>query len=216
MFADFTMIYEMGKDGKQIVKYKDNGNIKLVISSENGDIEQLIVDKKAYVAMSLGGKEKKYMDFDKISKGMSMFSSAMGDEQNTTSDVKIKMLKKLGDKKIQDSITAEEWEVLVEDGGEKIKDKIVVTKDKRVFNATKEYLKALKRFSGGEDFDKFFILENGYVVVGIEGMQLVNFDTKKVDSSAFKIGPMEIQIENNRSKKQSFDSLKIFGFISLL
>ncbi len=96
MFADFTMIYEMGKDGKQIVKYKDNGNIKLVISSENGDIEQLIVDKKAYVAMSLGGKEKKYMDFDKISKGMSMFSSAMGDEPKYKQVMSNPNVKKLG------------------------------------------------------------------------------------------------------------------------
>jgi len=205
LFADFTLEYKMEDNTKQMVQYKDAQHVLISTGDSKEQNAQLILGNKRYMVINQNGK-KRYMDMDVMMNQMKQLSSAFGgkpqEESANHNSPKFKIIKK-GKHKTVAGIKGQVWTIEHNEDGKKEHLDIVVTDNKKVVDAVHKYIEAMNQFTqmGGEKNDglsSILAIEKGYVTIGLEGMELVKFDTSNIDSSLYVL-PKGMNVSNNKS-----------------
>ena len=209
LFADFTLEYKMEGNMKQVVQYKDAQHVMISTRDSKEQNAQLIIGNKRYMVINQNGK-KRYMDMDVMMNQMKQLSSAFGgmpkEESATHNSSKLKIIKK-GKHKTVAGIKGQVWTVEHNEDGKKERLNIVVTDNKKVVDAVHKYIDAMNQFTqmGGEKDDGFssiLAIKKGYVTIGLEGMELVKFDTSDIDNSVYAL-PKGMNVGKQLNKGRS-------------
>ena len=206
LFADFTLVYEMGggPEGKreEVIQYRDDAHVKLSFRKA-GDKEksnpegQYIVDGTRYTVLREDGKLI-YMNMSKIDEA----TAKLVDELNVSREADhtaeaqkpfFTVLKKGAAKTIA-GIEGEAWEVESEEDGEKYREEIVVTNNKELVDAMRITLDILKQFGEGpygmeigDDIVSMMLVTDEYVLLSAEGMEFRKLSGERIDDTVFKL-----------------------------
>jgi len=204
LFADFTLIYEMGGGAEEkrdeVIQYRDDAHVKLSFrkSSDKGKSNpegQYIIDGVRYTVLREDGKLI-YMNMSKIDKA----TAKLVDELNVSSVANNTVQKKKpfftvlkrGESKTIAGIKGEVWEVESEEDGEKYREKIVVTNNKELVDAMRTSLEILERFGEGpygmeidDDLVTMMLVTDEYILLSAEGMEFKTLSKESIDDSVF-------------------------------
>ncbi len=195
--ADYILEYQMENDIQKFM-YHSSTRSKMINHSDRDKSEIYKIGKKIYIVTDDNGK-KNIVDVDdirKMSKSMGFDASQYIQKQEKP---KYK-IKKTGKRVKVGGISGEIWVVSGTYNGEKFKDKIVVTKDKRVIKAIHAMYSMLGSIGGASVDDSFLEVQKGYVTIKADGMKLKSFSNKRIASS-------EYQLPKN-AKKQQMPNIK--------
>jgi len=205
LFADFTMIYEMGGGAEgtreEVIQYRDPDTIKMSFhrkGEKHPDLTgEYILQGTRYTVLEEEGKLT-YMNVDKVDKALTKLT----DEMNISSvergeKVKQKpfftLKRKLGKKEVA-GIEGEVWEVESKEDGRTYTEQIVVTNDRGIVRAMKIAIEALKSFGEGpygmeidHDLETMMLPAEDYALISAEGMKFKSYHTRKIDDSVFQL-----------------------------
>jgi hypothetical protein len=200
--ADFVMVYQMPQNSKQIIEYKDQNHVKITLKDANNKVNavELFVDGKYYMGVLYNGKIV-YKDMSgMLQRAKVMYGDVMQEkEQSKNQKDDFKVIKK-GKKINYLGINGWEWELLINDNGEKNKVKVIVTKDKAFINAIKKVNNLYKKYMDANEDNFNMELEDGYYVVSFEDMKLLEFKQKDIPSSDFVVSSGKKSIKLNAKK----------------
>jgi hypothetical protein len=209
--ADYILKYKMDTE-TQTYMYHSDTQSKLVSGSGDERSEIYKVGKKIYIVSYEDG-EKNIVDMDEMKK-MSQAFGGMDSSAYTQKNEPLKYtIKKTGKKVKVGGIKGEIWIVSGEDNGEKFKEEVVVTNDKRVVKTIHAMFKALSAMSTEEIEDNLLEIQKGYVAIKADGMALESFSEKKVSSAVYQLPkdakqqkmPDFSQISGKSGKSKSMD-----------
>ena len=190
--ADYITTYQMD-DETQTIMYHDATHAKIINSSKDDNSAIYSINKKIYMLSTENGKTT-VVDMDQMRSMMGAFGEgAQRQEKPEKPDFKIT---KTGKKETVAGIKGEVWIIEGNEDGEHFKDKIVVTKDKRVIKTTNAMMHLFSNMSGGatEDTGSIFELEKGYATIKADGLVLKSFKEKKLPKSEYEL-PKDAQIQ---------------------
>jgi hypothetical protein len=202
--ADFVMVYQMPQNSKQVIEYKDQNHVKITLKDANNKVNgvELFVDGKYYMGTLHNGKIV-YKDMSvMLQRAKAMYGNVMQEEEeeqtkNQKDDFKVV---KKGKKINYLGIDAWEWELLINDNGQKNKVKVIVTKDKAFINAIKKVSNLYKKYMDSNEDNFDMELEDGYYIVSFEDMKLLKFKQKDIPNSNFTINSGKKSIKFNAKK----------------
>ncbi len=190
--ADYISTYQMDGD-TQTIMYHDATHTKIVNSSKRDNSAMYFIDDKIYSVTYENGKAK-VIDFDQMRSMMeSLGGQELQKEKVEKPDFKIT---KTGKKEKVAGISGEVWIIEGSNKGEAYKDKIVVTKDKRVIKAVRSMMDMFSKMSAEEteDMGNIFEFEKGYATIKADGFVLKSFKEKKLPKSDYEL-PKDAQMQ---------------------
>ena len=182
--ADYVLKYQMDTE-EQTFMYHNQNSSKMINVSDGEKREIYKIGKKTYIVSYEDGK-KTVIDMDEMRK----MSQAMGFDASTYQQEIQKpqyKIKKTGKRVTVGGVKGELWIVSGEEDGEKFKEEMVVTKDKRVVKSIRAMFQLFSSMSGISSEDNYLELKKGYVTIKAEGMELKSFSDKKISSSEYKL-----------------------------
>jgi len=211
--ADFVMVYQMPQNSKQVIEYKDQNHVKITLKDANNKVNgvELFVDGKYYMGTLHKGKIV-YKDMSAmLQRAKAMYGNVMQEEEQTKNQKDDFKVVKKGKKINYLGIDAWEWELLVNDNGEKNKVKVIVTKDKAFINAIKKVSNLYKKYMDSNEDNFNMELEDGYYIVSFEDMKLLKFKQKDIPNSNFVINSGKKSINFNAKKPPLCPITKLQG-----
>lgn len=193
--ADYITTYQMGS-GTQTYMYHDASHAKMITNEDGERSEIYRIGKKTY-AVSHEDGQTKVIDFDQM---RAMAKSLGGGSQQQLEKASRKKEKfnidKTGKHVTVGGIKGEVWIVEGYEKGEKFKQEVVVTKDKRVSKAMNVMMKMFADMSGNDagEMQDVFEIEKGYTVIKADEMVLKSFEEKKVSKSTYEL-PKDAQMQ---------------------
>jgi len=182
--ADYILKYQMDTD-EQTFMYHSDSRSKMVSMSDGEKSEIYKIGKKSYIVSYEGG-QKTVVDMDAMKK----MSQSMGYDASEYKEEMQKpnfKIKKTSKRVTVDGIKGQVWIVSGEDDGEKFKEEIVVTKDKKVVKSIRAMYQLFASMSGTPMEDSFLEIQKGYVTIKAPDMRLKSFSEKKVASSEYQL-----------------------------
>jgi len=190
--ADMTLIYDMGRDGKQIIRYKDASHIKVINRSNDGtEGGYLIAGDKKLMIVREGGKTQ-YIDMVKMSQNlhgldamMGQMEQAMGQGMEEESGGDMRLIKRVGSVTVA-GIRGEKW--IIESDGKK--EEVILTKDPRVVRVMRDVARAmmtLDQTGGGNLPSDEMLLGGKYAPLSDSSMRLVKADSRTIPAKAFAV-----------------------------
>jgi len=190
--ADYISTYQM--DGEtQTIMYHDATHAKMINSSKDENSAIYSIDKKVYIVSTENGKTK-VVDMDQMRSMMAGFAGgAQEQEKPKKPDFKIT---KTGKRETVAGIKGEVWIIEGNDDGEHFKDKIVVSKDKRLLKTTNAMMHLFSDMSGGstDETGSIFEIQKGYATIKADGFILKSFQEKKLPKSEYEL-PKDAQMQ---------------------
>jgi len=199
--ADYILKYKMDTE-VQTYMYHSDSKSKLINGSGDEKQEIYKIGKKVYIVSYEDG-EKNIIDMDEMKRMSQAFGGmdpSMYQEEMKKPDYSIK---KTGKRVKVGGIKGEVWIVTGEEDGEKFREEMVVTKDKRVVKAVHAMFDTLTSMSGAEFEENFLEVQKGYVTIKASEMALVSFSDKRVPSSTY-----ELPKDGKQQKMPSFGGSK--------
>jgi hypothetical protein len=193
--ADYITTYQM-ESGTQTFMYHDASHAKMITSEDGERSEIYRIGEKTYAVSHENGKTK-VIDFDQIRAMAESLGGGSQQQLQKTSRKKEKFnIDKTGKKVTVGGIKGEVWIVEGFEKGEKFKQEVVVTKDKRVSKAMNAMMKVFADMSGGEadEMQDIFEIEKGYSVIKADGMVLKSFEEKRLSKSTYEL-PKDAQMQ---------------------
>ncbi len=190
--ADYISTYKMD-DSTQKIMYHDAEHTKIINSSKSDDGAIYKIGKKVYIVSHENGKTK-VVDMDQM---RSMMGALGGERQKPQKeempDFKITQT---GKKETVGGIRGEVWIIEGDDNGERFKQTIVVTKDKRLLRTTHAMKQLFLDMAGGEtdDMDGIFEIKKGYATIKADGFVLQSFQEKKLPKKEYQL-PKDAQMQ---------------------
>jgi hypothetical protein len=180
----------------QTFMYHDASHVKM-ITREGGERSEIYrIGKKSYAVSHENGKTK-VVDLDQIrAMAESLGGGAQQQIQNTNRKKEKFNIDKTGKTVTVGGIKGEVWIVEGYEEGERFKQEIVVTKDKRVSKAMNAMMKVFADMSGAqeEEMEGLFEVEKGYVTIKADGMLLKSFEEKTLPKSTYEL-PKDAQMQ---------------------
>ncbi len=103
-------------------------------------------------------------------------------------------------------IAGEVWIVSGIYDGEKYKEEIVVTKNKKVVKIVRAMFNVFSSMSGAQIEENFYELQKGYVTTKADGLQLKSFSEKSIQSSEYELPKQSQKQKAPDSKKENSDN----------
>jgi hypothetical protein len=191
--ADYISTYDM--DGEsQTFMYHDSTHVKMINRGERESSSVYRIGKKVYIVSVENGKTK-VVDMDEMKKLANSFGGGVKQPKQEKSKVDFD-IDKTGKKVTVAGIKGEVWIVTGTDNGEPFKQKLVVTKDKRVLKTIRAQMDMFSQMANGEiDTDmNMFEIEKGYVTIKADSMVLKSFQEKDVAKSEYEL-PKDAQMQ---------------------
>ncbi len=201
--ADYILKYQMQND-MQTFLYHSPSSSKMITTSDGQKSSIYRIDKKTYIVSDDDG-EKSIVDVDKMremSKSMG-FDPAQYVQEMEKPEYTIK---KTGKKVKVGGIAGEVWIVSGTYDGEKYKEEIVVTKNKKVVKIVRAMFNVFSSMSGAQIEENFYELQKGYVTIKADGLQLKSFSEKSIPSSEYKLPKQSQKQKAPDSKKENSDN----------
>ena len=205
--ADYILKYKMDTE-IQTYMYKSDTSSKLVTGSGDERSEIYKIGKKVYI-VSYDDGEKSVIDMDEMKKMSQAFGGIDSSAYMQKNETPKYTIKKTGRKEKVGGINGEVWIVSGEDNGEKFKEEMVVTNDKRVAKAVHSMFATLSSMGGPDLENNFLELKKGYVVIKADSMALQSFSEKKLPNADYQLpkDAKEQKMPNfSKAKAQSLDS----------
>ena len=195
--ADYIAILDLN-GATQTLLYKDDKHAKLITQDGSSKSSFYLIGTKSYIVSEEDG-QKTVMDMDE----MRQMTKAFGGETTTTAQQKMSDFQIVKTNKHENvaGIKGTIWYLV--DPQTKKRYKVVVTNNPNVKKSFHVMNIFLSSFTDNADKYNMFELENGYVVIKAEGMELKKFKKKSLPEKTYQL-PKDAVKAN------------MFGFTSLL
>ena len=190
--ADYISRYKM--DGNtQVFMYHDDTHAKMINKNKEDSSSIYRIGKKVYIVTKKYGKTH-VVDADEMKK----LAHSLGgdtDRQKNSNTPKLKV-KRTGKRVKVAGIMGEVWIVSGVEDGETFKEKVVVTKDRRVVKTVHAQTNMFLQMGDAENdgSENIFEIRPGYVTIKAEGMVLESFKEKKIPKSEYAL-PKDAKIQ---------------------
>lgn len=182
LHADSVLKYNMGSEINTFYYSNDNHAKMVPQSDKEGSSEIYAINKKIYIVSYHDGilsivdlnKTKSFMD----SMGISFVQEA---EEKHIPEFKIHKTSK---KERVAGINGEVWYLSDDDNKEKTK--VVVTNKKAVVQAVRKMFAMFEKISPDAAYN-YYEIEKGYLLIKADEMELLEFSTKKIPKSTYKL-----------------------------
>jgi len=182
--ADYILKYQMDTQ-EQTFMYHSDSSSKMISIGDGEKRELYKIGKKSYI-VSYKGNRKTIIDMDAMKKmSHSMGYDASKYKQETQKpDYKVKKTSK---RVTVGGIKGQVWIISGEENGERFKEEIIVTKDKKVVKSIRAMYQLFTSMSGAPMEDSFLEVQKGYVTIKAFNMHLKSFREEKVASSEYQL-----------------------------
>ncbi len=183
--ADYIVKYKIGKE-TQTYMYHSDTQSKLINGSGNAKSEIYTLGKKIYLVSYEGG-EKNIVDMDEIKKISETFGGMGSLEEKQKTKIPKFVIEKTGKRVKVAGINGEVWIVSGENYGEKLKQEMVVSNDKRVVTTVHSMFSTASNMGAAEIEDNPIELQKGYVVIKADDMVLESFSEEKISNEEYQL-----------------------------
>jgi hypothetical protein len=201
LHADYVITYKVGEDTMSFY-YKNAKTSKMVMTSNDSKVEIYHINNNSYLVNY--DDDINIVDLNEMkTKARQMgFDPSRYAQNQKIPKVKVKKTRKdvwVG------GIKGHEWVITVKEDGQKYKNRVVVSNDKRVVRVVRAMFKALSNMNEGiSGYDKYYELKKGYVTIKADGMKLKSFKRKNISSREYELP----NINSNKRYKNRNSSLR--------
>lgn len=183
--ADYVMKYQMGAE-TQTFMYQSDSHSKMINGNNTHRSEIYNIGEKNYIVSFEDGRKKiiDTAEMRAITESLGIDTSAYAKEQ--VKEIKYKINKTSKKVKVA-GIKGEVWIISGERNGKKFNEEIVVTKDKKVVEVVRSMFQTFTSMSGIEIEKNYLEIQNGYIAIKANGMELKSFDEKKIAGSEYEL-----------------------------